>query len=216
MTIRPARVRPSAGRRRLLLASVIVVMVTPSALLASSATAHHRVAAATLRARTVDAAPASLAAFAGGALASGGDGALVSAQAHDPTLDADAAALMAQSAQGMVWLIPTEDGRICLGLEPDGHYGGELPAGASIGVALSCRPASSVDAGGIELGIFNDAVGVVPDGVAAVTITSAGGDTQTLAVSGDVWRFNYPPQAAIGSASVSFVSGGETVSAPVF
>jgi hypothetical protein len=216
MTIRPARIGLGARRRRLVLATVIVVMVAPSALLASSAGAHHRAPRTTVQARSVNAAPASLAAFAGGALASGGDSALESAQVHDSTLDADAAALMAQGAQGMVWLIPTDDGRICLGLEPDGHYDGELPSGASIGVAFSCRPASSVDADGIELGIFDDAVGVVPDGVAAVTVTTATGVAQTIAVSGDVWRYSYPGAAAVGSASVTFVSGGETVSGPVF
>jgi hypothetical protein len=217
MTIRPAAAaRRGTRRRRLALATVIVVMVAPSALLASSATAHHRAHRAAHRAQTANAAPASLDAFAGGALASGGDSSLQSAQVHDPTLDADAAALMAQGVQGMVWLIPTDDGRICLGLEPGGHYDRELPSGASLGVAFSCRPAASVDADGIELGIFNDAVGVVPEGVAAVTVTSATGVAQTIAVSGDVWRYSYPAAAAVGSASVTFVSGGETVSGPVF
>jgi hypothetical protein len=217
MTIRPGRFRRTGGRRRLALATVIVVMVTPPALLASSATSHHRLAArATLRARTADALPASLADFAAGALAGGGDSAVENAQAHDPALDADAAALMGQGALGTVWLIPTDDGRICLGVEPQGHYDGELPGGASIGVAFSCQPASSVDAAGIELGIFRDAVGVVPDGVAAVTITTAAGDSQTVAVNGNVWRYSYPAGAPVGSASVAFTSGGGTVSTPVF
>lgn len=206
----------AARRRRLALATVVVVMATPAALLASSATAHHRHAAPAPRVAHAAAVPAGLGAFSDGVLARGGDAAVADAQAHDPALEADRAQLMADGAQGRVWLIPTTDGQLCLGVEPDGYYDGLTPQAAAIGVAYSCQPAASAAAAGIQLGVFHDAVGVVPDGVTGVAVTAVDGSTQKLALSGNVWRYSYPAQEPPGSASVSFTTSGGPVSAPVF
>lgn len=238
MTIEPRQIARAIAGRRLALATVIAVMVAPAALLASSVAApraqarastprRHAHADASRRRRAhatsprhhahpAEAPAADLGAFAEGVLARGGDGALANAQAHDPQLDAAAAELIADGPQGRVWLIPTDDGRICLGVEPDGHYDAELPGGGALGVAYTCRAASAADAAGIQLGIFHDAVGVVPDASSELAVSSPPGATAPLARSGDVWRYSYPADAAPGSASVSFTIGGVAVSSPVF
>src|SRR4051794_5644789 len=89
---------------------------------------------------------------------------------------------------------------------------GTSPEVAAKGMSVLTQERAAPDAEGVGTGGGVDIMGIVPDGVTAVTVTLADGGTATLPVNGNVYSANVPG----ATASVTFTApdGTHTIDAP--
>ncbi len=115
---------------------------------------------------------------------------IAGAAQHDPALVVPGARVLASDASGRTWLIPTTDGRLCLGLEPGTQYAALEQARHLEHVALTyaCAPTAQVDSTGVVLRTFGDIVGLVPDGVTQATVAFHGEAPAITAVRNNTYR----------------------------
>jgi hypothetical protein len=91
-------------------------------------------------------------------------------------MDAAGARVVGSTDAGPIWLIPANDG-LCLGLEDT----------AETAVGATCEASDDVIARGTTIGDGAAIYGIAPDGVTAVTVTSASGTTTVPVASGGTY-----------------------------
>lgn len=114
---------------------------------------------------------------------------IVNAAKDDPTLQVGASRRVAQPSVGSLWIIPTSDGRTCLGLEPDPSVvgpavavvdGKTVTSGPPPALVYNCQNNDEVSSTGILTGTRGRVVGYAPDGTTTVTATDKNGAVGTL------------------------------------
>jgi hypothetical protein len=141
------------------------------------------------------------------------DGALVGAAQHDPTLEPSAARVLSSDASGTTWLIPTSDGRLCAGLQPAAQYEAlEQQRGLEhLSLGYSCAPVASAEGEGIVVHVYDEILGVVPDGVTSVSTSTGGSPPATRTVVDNTYRFSVPAGFVHGTVTFDRGDGTEVV-----
>jgi hypothetical protein len=106
--------------------------------------------------------------------------ALKGAASHDPQLEPDAARVVGSDSTGTLWLVPKQDGEVCLGLQP--------PPGSGLLLAAVCSDSADALAHGIVLGSRGQLYGAAPDGVSSVTADRQNGPTAVVPVQSNAYR----------------------------
>jgi len=134
--------------------------------------------------------------------------------AHDDDgLRPAAARVLQVSPNGRTWLIPTDRGELCLGVQPAAqHEALEHERGLEhLGLAYACSPTASVEAQGLVLRVYDEVVGIVPDGVASVATSVAGGAPETESVVDNTYRLTVPDGFQEGWVSFHDRNGVEQI-----
>jgi hypothetical protein len=207
--------RPRRSRRSLkvlALAGAIALTVAGIAAAAARHGRHHRPRAhAHVLARTAGTG-GSFAVLGREPTAADAENAEVLATSHDDEgLRPAAARVLQTSPDGRTWLIPTDRGELCLGVQPAGQYvARERERGLEhLGLAYACSPTATVEAEGLVLRVYDEVVGLVPDDVSSVTTSVAGGAPQKRAVTGNTYRLTVPDGPQEGWVSFHDPNGVE-------
>lgn len=141
------------------------------------------------------------------------NGAVVGAAEQDGSLQPAEARVLEIGSSGRTWLIPTSDGELCLGVQPAGQYDSlESERGlAHLDLGLMCAPIAAAGSQGIILRIYDEVVGIVPDGVGSVTSTTGADAPVDETVSGNTYRFAVPDGFQEGTVSFETPDGVEQV-----
>jgi hypothetical protein len=118
------------------------------------------------------------------------------AETGDRPLAASMTRLVVGNADLDVWLAKSSEGGVCVFVERRGAKG----AGGSCAPAALLRTGATavVEEGNGERTI----AGVVPDGVSAVTVRFATGDSKTVPVADNGWAIENAPASVTGTADV--------------
>jgi hypothetical protein len=138
---------------------------------------------------------------------------VATASENDSGLRPSAARLLDADANGRTWLVPTDRGELCLGLQPEGQYEEvERKRGLEhLSFAYACGPTASVEAQGLVLRLYDNVVGVVPDGVSSVVVSVGDAAPEREPVVGNTYRFSVPDGFHEGQISFQDRSGAEQV-----
>lgn len=121
---------------------------------------------------------------------------IINAAKDDPALQLRSARRVGQPSVGSLWLIPTNDGRTCLGLEPDPSVvgpavavvdGKTVTSGPAPALVYNCESNDDVRATGLVTGTRGRVVGYAPDGTSEVTAVADDGSVRTLAKGAGIY-----------------------------
>jgi hypothetical protein len=141
------------------------------------------------------------------------DAVVQGAAQHDPTLVPADARVLTIGAAGVVWLMPTNDGRLCLGVAPGSQYAAIESANHVGHLALGyvCADVATADASGVAVRIYNDIIGLVPDGVTTVSTALSGEQAQVVTVVNNVYSAAVPSgDPGFGVATFNTADGQRT------
>jgi hypothetical protein len=135
------------------------------------------------------------------------------ARENDSGLRPSAARLLDANANGRTWLIPTDRGELCLGLQPAGQYEEvERRRGLEhLSFAYACGPTATVEAQGLVLRLYDNVVGIVPDGVTSVSVDVGNAAPEREPVLDNTYRFSVADGFHEGQISFQDRSGAEQV-----
>jgi len=139
--------------------------------------------------------------------------AVVGAAEQNGALQPAEARVLEIDSSGRTWLIPTSTGEVCLGVQPAGQYEAlERERGlAHLALGLACAPIAAARSQSIILRIYDEVVGIVPDGVRSVTSTTGDGPPTGETVSDNTYRFAVSDGFQEGTVAFDTSDGAEQV-----
>lgn len=142
------------------------------------------------------------------------NGVIQGASRHDSALVPADARVLTDDATGKVWLVPSNDGRLCLAVQPAGQYAAFETAHhlGSVALATTCASDNAAASHGLALRLYNEVIGIAPDGVSTVSVALGTSAPVAVAVSTNVYRVSAPNRSP---GSATFEDAGQPVVTPL-
>jgi hypothetical protein len=136
---------------------------------------------------------------------------VVQARGHYPGLVPAEARVLSSSPEGRVWLMPTDNGELCLGIEPGSQYlQREKERGLGhLTMGFTCSSAGKAQQEGMLTRIYENVVGIVPDGVSKVSYVAGDAAAQTQETKQNTYSFFVHEGFVQGTVSFTGASGEE-------
>jgi hypothetical protein len=138
---------------------------------------------------------------------------VVQAAGHYPGIVPAEARVLSTGPEGRVWLMPTDNGELCLGIEPGSQYvQREKERGLGhLTMGFTCNPAGKVQQEGMSTRVYENVVGIVPDGVSQIRYVAGSAAAQTQDIKQNTYSFFVHEGFVPGSVSFTGASGEEVV-----